>query len=599
MEPRRRFKFLKELAQGGFGKVYLAEMITGENFSSVVAIKLLHGRWLSNDEIVMRSRDEARLLGRLRHRNIVRVEDLTSIGGQCAIVMEYLQGMDLKSVTTALKEQGKPFPRKAAFESIGAIAAALDAAYSHRPLQGGEPLQVIHRDIKPSNAMITAEGDVKVLDFGTARASFEEREAKTQVLAFGSQAYMAPERMLGESDAPSGDIFSLGITMYECLCLDSFGKIPLRQERYEPTVASRLEGLDLSDMTPAAREAALAALTRMLAYEPDARPSAVEVVEEMESLAEIASDSGLKRFARETVKKLCDGWAPEQDPNDPYTGSMMYEDVTGMGETRTADPVGAEPGDDDGEFKVPPELAEPPVDLPSGSPAAAASAPSAYASPPPPRVTSFIPQAPAQHADGERPANATWPPPSSVDTGQRSGPRPKPATASTTSAPTLATLPAAPPAEEPASGGGFLKFGIALAVLALLGGVAAVALGLVAIGSSGPTPPTVTVAPVVPAVKLPPGTPDLDWAANAAGKGGAILRVPDGASEVVITAGNGFRQEWDGSMNLRLKDLEPGSVRTKLKLNNGTAKLTDFSVEAGKTCLHTLRAGAWEKGECR
>ena len=112
MEPRRRFKFLKELAQGGFGKVYLAEMITGENFSKVVAIKLLHGRWLGNDEIVMRSRDEARLLGRLRHRNIVGVEDLTSINGQCAIVMEYLMGVDLKTVCTSLKEQDKPHWRE-------------------------------------------------------------------------------------------------------------------------------------------------------------------------------------------------------------------------------------------------------------------------------------------------------------------------------------------------------------------------------------------------------------------------------------------------------------------------------------------------------
>ena len=125
MQHRRRFKFLKELAQGGFGKVYLAEMITGENFSSVVAIKLLHGKWLGNDEIVMRSRDEARLLGRLRHRNIVRVEDLTSINGQCAIVMEYLQGVDLKTITTTLRENNKPFPRRSAFESAGAIAAAL------------------------------------------------------------------------------------------------------------------------------------------------------------------------------------------------------------------------------------------------------------------------------------------------------------------------------------------------------------------------------------------------------------------------------------------------------------------------------------------
>ncbi len=597
MEPRRRFKFLKELAQGGFGKVYLAEMITGENFSSVVAIKLLHGKWLSNDEIVMRSRDEARLLGRLRHRNIVRVEDLTSIGGQCAIVMEYLQGMDLKSVTVTLKEEERPFPRKAAIESIGAIAAALDAAYTHRPLQGGEALQVIHRDIKPSNAMITVEGDVKVLDFGTARASFEEREAKTQVLAFGSQAYMAPERMLGEADAPSGDIFSLGITLYECITLDSFGKIPLRQERYEPTVAARLDAIDLTDMTPAGREGLLSSLRRMLAYEPEARPSAAQVIDEMEALADLATDAGLKRFARELVKKGCDAWRPEQDPNDPYTGAMMFEDVTGVGEARTADPIGA-PARGDDEFQVPPELADLPVDLPSGRPAAAAGASAAYASPPsPPRVASFLPAAPGAALEPSGP-NVTWPPPSAVDTGQKSGPRGRPAATSgplTHSAPTLATLSSTGTSEDPAPPGGFWKYGVALGAVAVLGLVAALALGLVAIGTTTATP---TVVADTPSARMPPGKSDVDWAPNTKGKGGAILRVPDGASEVVITTSSGFRQEWDGSMNLRLKDLEPGSARAKLKLSSGT-KLTDFAVSADQTCLLTWRSGAWERGECR
>ena len=107
MQPRRRFRFIKELSEGAFGKVYLAEMITGENFKSVVAIKLLHGKWTTHQEIVQRSRDEARVLGLLHHRNIIRVEDLTSINGQCAIVMEYLEGVDLKWMMSYLKDKGK------------------------------------------------------------------------------------------------------------------------------------------------------------------------------------------------------------------------------------------------------------------------------------------------------------------------------------------------------------------------------------------------------------------------------------------------------------------------------------------------------------
>ncbi|MFN7143291.1 MAG: protein kinase domain-containing protein, partial [Myxococcota bacterium] len=501
-EPRRRFRFLKELAQGGFGKVYLAEMITGDNFSSIVAIKVLHGKWIDNDEVVMRSRDEARLLGRLRHRNIVRVEDLTSIQGQCAIVMEYLQGIDLKTICNALREQNRVFPRQAAFEVIGAIAAALDAAYNHRPLQGGEPLKVIHRDIKPSNAMITIEGDVKVLDFGTARANFEEREAKTQALAFGSAAYMAPERLMGEEDRPAGDIFSLGVTLYELLTLDSFGKIHIRPERFEKTVAERLAALDLSSIPESEHESFRETMRLMLGYEPETRPTATEVVELMEAFSERARDGGLKRFARETVKDTIERHIPEQDPNDPLTGSLIYEDSGGFatpadasdatsapqripaGSTTTgasnampranpraagavssprpvagneppapvAAPVAA-PAEDENPFHVPEELAEPPVDLPSGRPGAGALPPT------PPSVNTVTPRAPETARVEAAP------------------PRPKPirpiASAGTPE-------PAAP------SGGGMGKILVGLLVLGALGAVA-VGGALVVLGGSGDT----------------------------------------------------------------------------------------------------------------
>ena len=97
------------------------------------------------------------------------------------------------------------------------VVGALDAAYNGRPLQGGDPLCVIHRDIKPSNIFVTVNSAIKVLDFGTARANFAEREAKTQALAFGSQGYMAQSECSVKEDSPAGDIFSLGISLYELL----------------------------------------------------------------------------------------------------------------------------------------------------------------------------------------------------------------------------------------------------------------------------------------------------------------------------------------------------------------------------------------------
>jgi serine/threonine-protein kinase len=398
MEPRRRFRFIKELSEGAFGKVYLAEMITGDNFKSVVAIKLLHGKWTTHQEIVQRSRDEARVLGLLHHRNIIRVEDLTAIQGQCAIVMEYLDGVDIKTLVNNARDRSSRIPRKVVFEVGSQIASALDAAYNKQPLQGGEPLRLIHRDIKPSNVMLTVAGDVKVLDFGTAQARFDDREAHTQALAFGSAAYMAPERLLGDPDNPSGDVFSLGITLYEMLALDGYGKIHIREERFDAKLEKRLSELDLSDLGDERSEQVRMTMGLMLGYDPENRPSAGEVTELLEALAEEVHDGSIRRFCREVVRPIRENWSPTQDPNDPYTGTTVFEDSSGF--TVREDALGntpsltgpADPGEALPAASLPPAppvagVADPGFSVPYGGQRAAPSpAVQGAASPPPPPV---------------------------------------------------------------------------------------------------------------------------------------------------------------------------------------------------------------------
>ncbi|MCK6513824.1 protein kinase [Myxococcota bacterium] len=363
MNPRRRFRFLKELAQGGFGKVYLAEMVTSDNFSSVVAIKVLHGQWTTHEEIAQRARDEARLLGRLRHRNIVRVEDLTSVRGQAAVIMEYLEGVDLKSLSGYLASVSQPFSLPAAFECIRAVASALDAAYNTVPLQGGEPLRLIHRDIKPSNVMLTIDGDVKLLDFGTARANFEDREAKTQALAFGSQAYMAPERLLGDPDTPAGDIFSLGVTFYEVLTCQAYGKIHIRPERYERSMLQRVAEIELGNLEGGLAERLRGILRSMLSYEPTDRPSADQLTDLMEELLEDTPGMRLSRFAKQAVRACIDANPHTPSDDDDLAGSTVFEDRSASFDTE-----GVGPGSGDRTIPPPSEMTIPPDDGPSSSP---------------------------------------------------------------------------------------------------------------------------------------------------------------------------------------------------------------------------------------
>ncbi|MEQ1507157.1 MAG: serine/threonine-protein kinase, partial [Myxococcota bacterium] len=279
-QPLRKFQFLQEIASGGFGSVYLAKLITPDGVSRVVAVKLLHRRWSDNVEVSSRMRDEARLLSRLRHDNIVEVLDFAVIDGRSAVVMECLEAVDTRVILDACREAGTRMPIAAVFGICGAVASALDAAYNRPPSPGARPMRVIHRDIKPSNVMVDADGRVKVLDFGVARAEFDAREAKTAELAFGSLEYMPPERLFFEPESAASDVYSLGTAIFELLALDKLGKAKLRQSEQEKFLAERLADLTESyPLTPEADADVIDLLKRMLAFDESQRPTAAQVAE--------------------------------------------------------------------------------------------------------------------------------------------------------------------------------------------------------------------------------------------------------------------------------------------------------------------------------
>jgi serine/threonine protein kinase len=578
---RRRFRIIKEIAEGGFGKVYLAEQISSDGFSRIVAVKLLHAKWSSHDEVVQRTRDEARLLGLIRHQHIVKVEDLTSIDGKCAIVMEYLEGVDLKWMMQFLKDRNDVFPRAALFEIILAVASALDAAYNSTPLQGGDPLRVIHRDIKPSNIFVTVAGGVKVLDFGTARANFAEREAKTQALAFGSQGYMAPERMLGEEDTPAADIFSLGITLYELLTLESFGRIPPRPNKFQKKIEERVATVKLEG-EPEWIEQVRDTLSLMLSYDPKDRPTAAQLVEIMELLAQEAKDVGLRRYCRTTVAEA-KAALPDPEQVDPLSGAIVDEDAsagTGAQNRNTMQPV-----EDDAN-------------------GAAAVAPG---------------------NTGPRPRSA---PPSTTDT---SGPQLGTATSGSsaftgTSIPQPKPVPALQADRQVATTGDQGSSATSIAVLAggglsvvllVVGAVAAIlVVGLViwlATAGDGttvatPVPDPVPEQPVPTEPAPPPPTGIVGGKVTNPGKGPAptsaktTLTFSDPAGgEVRIKGPAGFEAEWDGKAPFEVGPLNAGAYKANVKFGTQNFRLKSFVVDdTKKTCAFSFDAarGEWT-GRCQ
>ncbi len=257
----RRFRILGTIGSGGFGTVYKAELLGEGGFRKVFALKVLNPDVEVVTEVAQRLRDEARILGLVHHRAIVQADSLIQLGGRWAVVMEYVQGVDLREVVAH-----GPIPLGPALEILEEVAEALNQAHA-QPGPDGSPLCLLHRDIKPPNVQITSAGEVKVLDFGTARANFAKREAKTQDLAFGTIDYMSPERMEFE-DTAAGDVYALGAVLFELLTASPLGRTSPILRRHEAVLARATEAL--AGQPAEVRDLIL----QCLAFEGAARPTA-------------------------------------------------------------------------------------------------------------------------------------------------------------------------------------------------------------------------------------------------------------------------------------------------------------------------------------
>ena len=279
-----RFRAVRLLGSGTFGDVVLMEARSALGVRRMVAVKLLKPHWAPREQVVERLRDEARMLALLRHRCIVRAEDLVRVQGRLGVLMEYVPGADLRD----LLDGGLP-PRVVA-RIVAEIAEALDVAYNRVPEGASGPIRVLHRDIKPHNIRLTEDGEVKILDFGVSGAHLDGLESTGS--GGGTPGYMGPERHAGRHDDPASDVFSLGVLALEAMTGERPSRWPAEPLPFEAMLRPRLDRLSAS----LRRE--VEAMTR---FDPQQRPTAGQVATRWRRLAAELDGVDLRAWAARAV----------------------------------------------------------------------------------------------------------------------------------------------------------------------------------------------------------------------------------------------------------------------------------------------------------
>jgi serine/threonine protein kinase/Flp pilus assembly protein TadD len=212
-----KYQLLDKIAVGGMAELYRAKLTGAQGFEKLIAIKKILPNLSEEENLVTSFIDEAKLAALLHHENIVQIYDFGSMDSEYFIAMEFLFGKDLRTIRKAAKKRDIPLGMENILYIISRICAGLDYSHNLKDLQG-QPLNIIHRDINPQNILVTYEGQVKIIDYGIAKAASQNTKTRENLIK-GKLAYMSPEQANGQAIDFRSDIFSTGIILYELLAV--------------------------------------------------------------------------------------------------------------------------------------------------------------------------------------------------------------------------------------------------------------------------------------------------------------------------------------------------------------------------------------------
>jgi TonB family protein len=277
-----QYEILERIASGGMAELFRARYRGVEGFQKIVAIKKILPNIAGDEEFLTMFADEAKLAAQLNHPNIVHIFDLGRIeSGGYFIAMEHVDGRDLRSILHLARDTGLRVPISLAVSIAAKIAAALDYAHRRRGDDGSD-LHIVHRDVSPPNILVSTDGDIKLCDFGIAKAASKVSRTETGALK-GKVPYMSPEQAWGKAVDQRSDIYSLGAVLFEMLA----GRKLFRGES-DLNVLEKVRAGDVvapSSLNPEVPPALDAAVLKALAREPDDRyASAADLLRDLEAV---------------------------------------------------------------------------------------------------------------------------------------------------------------------------------------------------------------------------------------------------------------------------------------------------------------------------
>ncbi|MGE5126065.1 MAG: serine/threonine-protein kinase [Betaproteobacteria bacterium] len=263
------YQLLERVAVGGMAEVFKAKRTGVQGFEKVVAVKRILPHLSENEDFVEMFVHEAKVVAGLTHPNIVQIFDLGRIGRSYYIAMEYVHGRDLRTVGVRAREKGLRLPLDLSLRVVSQVCAALE--YAHRKKdERGRPMEIVHRDVSPPNILISFEGDVKLVDFGIAKAATKAARPNDSGVLRGKLLYMSPEQAWGRPIDGRSDVFSLGLVLYE-LVTGTKAFVGAGSERATVELVRQCVVTPPREVNPRVPEALDRVVMKALAREPDER----------------------------------------------------------------------------------------------------------------------------------------------------------------------------------------------------------------------------------------------------------------------------------------------------------------------------------------